>query len=158
MPIVNAPAAPAPARDVIAVTAALGELDRAVAAAEQAAKIEVPGKGRPTVPMRTVSLADACGIVHAAGGLAVWAHPAAAELETQVDAFRERGIDGVECIRSRATPVEIERALALTRDRGLMPTGGSDWHGVWQGRLGDFTIGADRLPEFIEQLDGRIPA
>ena len=110
------------------------------------------------VPMRTVSLADACGIVHAAGGLAVWAHPAAAELETQVDAFRERGIDGVECIRSRATPVEIERALALTRDRGLMPTGGSDWHGVWQGRLGDFTIGADRLPEFIEQLDGRIPA
>ncbi len=39
------PPAPAPARDIIAVTAALGELDQAVAAAEQAAKIEVPGKG-----------------------------------------------------------------------------------------------------------------
>lgn len=37
--------APAPARDILAVTAALGELDQAVAAVEQAATIEVPGKG-----------------------------------------------------------------------------------------------------------------
>ena len=33
-------------------------------------------------------------------------------------------------------------ALALTRARSLVPTGGSDWHGTWHGRLGDFTIPA----------------
>jgi predicted metal-dependent phosphoesterase TrpH len=107
--------------------------------------------------MRTVSLSEAVGIVRAAGGLAVWAHPGAVEIDTHLDRFREQGLDGVECIRSRAAPIEIERALALTRARDLIPTGGSDWHGVWQGRLGDFTVGADRLPEFMEQLDARIP-
>lgn len=50
MPFVPTPAAPAPVvaparRDVLAVTRALGELDTAVAKAEQAVTIEVPGKG-----------------------------------------------------------------------------------------------------------------
>lgn len=110
------------------------------------------------VPMRAVTLADACAIVHAAGGVAVWAHPAAAELDAHLDAFIEQGIDGVECVRSRATPVEVEHALALTRARSLIPTGGSDWHGTWHGRLGDFTVAADRLPEFMELLGARLPA
>lgn len=39
------PAAPRPPRDVIAVTKTLGDLDRAVAAFEQATKIPVPSKG-----------------------------------------------------------------------------------------------------------------
>ena len=110
------------------------------------------------VPMRTVTLADACAIVHRAGGSAVWAHPDAAELARHLDAFREQGIDGVECVRARATAAEIEVALAATRPRGLMPTGGSDWHGTWQGRLGDFTVDSARLPEFMELLEARIPA
>ena len=109
------------------------------------------------VPMRAVTLADACAIVHAAGGVAVWAHPGADELERLVDAYREQGIDGVECIRSRASAAEVEQALAVTRARSLMPTGGSDWHGVWHGRIGDFTVGADRVPEFMELLEERIP-
>ena len=110
------------------------------------------------VPMRAVTLEDACGIVHAAGGIAVWAHPGADELDRHLDPFREQGIDGLECIRSRATVSEQDRALALARARSLIPTGGSDWHGTWHGRLGDFTIGSERLPEFMELLDARLPA
>lgn len=110
------------------------------------------------VPMRTVSLEEACALVHAAGGLAVWAHPGIAEMETHLDGFGARGVDGVECIRPRATPPETARALGLTRRRGLVPTGGSDWHGVWQGRLGDFTVDAGLIPEFMEQLGTRIPS
>jgi predicted metal-dependent phosphoesterase TrpH len=110
------------------------------------------------VPMRAVTLADACTMVHGAGGIAVWAHPDAAELADHLDAFRELGVDGVECMRARAHAAEVDVALAATRARGLIPTGGSDWHGTWQGRLGDFTVDSGRLPEFMELLGARQPA
>ncbi|HUF13719.1 MAG TPA: PHP domain-containing protein [Longimicrobiales bacterium] len=109
------------------------------------------------VPVEAVDLEEAAAIVHAAGGIAVWAHPSADALDARIDAFREQGLDGVECIRARATPMEVERGLAATRARSLIPTGGSDWHGTWHGRLGDFTVGAEQIPEFVELLEARIP-
>ena len=109
------------------------------------------------VPMMGITLADAIALVHAAGGIAVWAHPSADDLERHLDAFVELGLDGVECIRSRATVSEVDRALAATRRRSLIPTGGSDWHGSWHGRLGDFTVRGEQVPEFVELLDARIP-
>lgn len=129
----------------------------AVTSVGRAFELYLADGGPAWVPMRAVSLGDACDIVHAAGGIAVWAHPGADELERLIDPYREQGIDGVECIRSRATPAEVERGLTLTRARSLIPTGGSDWHGVWHGRIGDFTVGADRVPEFMELLAERIP-
>ena len=138
------------ARTLVA-TGAVGSVGRAF-------ELWLADGGAAWVPMRAVTLADACAIVHAAGGVAVWAHPAADELARMVDAYREQGIDGVECVRSRATAPEVESALALTRARGLVPTGGSDWHGAWHGRLGDFTVAAERIPEFVELLEARLPA
>ena len=109
------------------------------------------------VPVRAVTLADAATIVHQAGGVAVWAHPSPDEIATLLDAFVEQGVNGVECVRSRATASEVEQALAATRRRGLVPTGGSDWHGTWHGRLGDFSVASDRIPEFVDLLDARLP-
>ena len=110
------------------------------------------------VPMHGVTLADAVGLIHAAGGIAVWAHPSADDLDRHLDAFVEVGRDGVDGTRSRATGGEVERALAAPRRRGLVPTGGSDWHGTWHGRLGDFTVRGEQVPEFVDLLDARIPA
>lgn len=110
------------------------------------------------VPMQAVSLAEAIALVHDAGGIAVWAHPSADELERGLESFVELGLDGVECIRSRATGGEIDRALAVTRRRALIPTGGSDWHGTWHGRLGDFTVSGAQIPEFVELVEARMPA
>ena len=109
------------------------------------------------VPMQAVTLGDAIEIVHASGGIAVWAHPAADDLERRLDAFVELGLDGVECIRSRAARGEIDRALSMTRKRRLIPTGGSDWHGTWHGRLGEFLVRAQQIPEFVELLETRMP-
>lgn len=113
--------------------------------------------GPAWVPMHAVTVEDACALVHDAGGVAVWAHPATETLATRIDAFREQGGDGIECIRARATGPEMDRALALSRARRLIPTGGSDWHGTWHGRLGDFSIDSGRLPEFMELLEARLP-
>lgn len=109
------------------------------------------------VPVDAVPVFEAIAIVHAAGGIAVWAHPSTDGLGVELDAFAEQGLDGVECIRARAHPSEIDRALALARARSLIPTGGSDWHGTWHGRLGDFTVTDGQIPEFIELLDQRLP-
>jgi predicted metal-dependent phosphoesterase TrpH len=130
----------------------------AVATVGRAFELYLSDRAPAWVPMRAVTLADACTMVHGAGGIAVWAHPDAAELAAHLDAFHEQGVDGVECVRARATAAEVDVALAATRARGLIPTGGSDWHGTWQGRLGDFTVDSGRLPEFMELLDTRMPA
>jgi hypothetical protein len=30
-------------------------------------------------------------------------------------------------------------------------SGGSDWHGTWQGRLGDFYVSADEIGALLER-------
>lgn len=129
----------------------------AVPTVGRAFELYLADRGPAWVPMQAVTLEDACALVHDAGGIAVWAHPASETLEARIDVFRELGGDGIECIRSRATSADVDRALALTRARSLIPTGGSDWHGTWHGRLGDFSIDASRLPEFMELVEDRLP-
>src|SRR5207244_3619298 len=73
-------------------------------------------------------------LIHAAGGVAVWAHPFWDMSETPavlatLDGFAAHGLDGVEAFY----PVhEADRAHALA-DRalelGLLTTGSSDFHG-----------------------------
>ena len=40
------------------------------------------------------------------------------------------GLSGVECYYSRHDAYETERLVELTRGCGLVPTGGSDYHGA----------------------------
>jgi predicted metal-dependent phosphoesterase TrpH len=81
-------------------------------------------RSRPTVP-------QAIDVIHAAGGLAVWAHPFwdLAEPLPTLREFADRGIDGVEAFYATHT---AEQTLALhraARERGLLTTGSTDFHG-----------------------------
>ena len=78
--------------------------------------------------------AEAIKLIHAAGGLAVWAHPgihglALDALEAQLADFTDLGLDGVEIHYPRHRPHLIERLLQLAEEHGLAVTGGSDFHG-----------------------------
>lgn len=113
------------------------------------------GDGGPAfVPVELLSPEGAVALVHAAGGLAVWAHPPVEVLADEIDGLVQAGLDGVECYRPRTSPPEIERIRAVARERGLLLTGGSDWHGEWQGLLGEFAVGEDAVPEILQR--GRI--
>lgn len=113
------------------------------------------GDGGPAfVPVELLRPEDAVALVHAAGGLAVWAHPAVDALADGLDRLVRAGLDGIECYRPRTPPTEVERIRALARERGRFLTGGSDWHGEWQGPLGDFAVGEEAVPEILER--GRI--
>lgn len=77
--------------------------------------------------------------IHAAGGLAVMAHPMEirrhgegeaffTRLETLLGEMRSLGIDGIECMHPSATEEEQDRLRQYARDAHLIVTQGSDFH------------------------------
>jgi predicted metal-dependent phosphoesterase TrpH len=107
--------------------------------------------GPAYLPTELITPADAIELVHAVGGLAVWAHPRPDVLERDLRRLERWGLDGVECIRPRADAAESLRMERLARELGLVVTGGSDWHGPWHGRLGAFSVSEDEVGEFLDR-------
>lgn len=105
-----------------------------------------------SVPVSGVSAEAAVAMVHEAGGLAVWAHPAPALLESGLDRLVGAGLDGIECFRPRLAPPQVRECRQVAERRGLLTTGGSDWHGPWSGRLGDFHVAEPSLGDFMTAL------
>lgn len=96
--------------------------------------------------------ADAIAMIHAAGGIAVWAHPPLDLFTGLIQTFIGAGLDGVECFRPNLAPEEVLLLERATRELGLIPTGGSDWHGPHRASLGDFYIRPREVPEFLAAL------
>jgi predicted metal-dependent phosphoesterase TrpH len=97
--------------------------------------------GKPAyVPHRKVTPPDACEIIRRAGGLAVVAHPTFhPDPEAMIRDLAASGLlDGVECYYAEHSPEQTAQLLGLCRTLGLLPTGGSDFHGprVRAGTLG----------------------
>ncbi|MDB4948148.1 MAG: hypothetical protein JWM27_797 [Gemmatimonadetes bacterium] len=95
------------------------------------------------------SVREAVDTIHAAGGLAVWAHPPLEMFEHEIRAFVDRGLDGVECFRPNTAPADAQMLETSARGLGLFPTGGSDWHGPHRTKLGDFSVAAEQVPEIL---------
>jgi 3',5'-nucleoside bisphosphate phosphatase len=89
--------------------------------------------GRPAyVPAPSVSVTDAVALAGKAGGVAVLAHPGRLgdrERDRVLAEALEAGVDGVEVWHSQHD-AELRRSLTgLVERRGLLATGGSDYHG-----------------------------
>jgi len=85
------------------------------------------------VPKRYFPADQAIALLHAAGGCAVLAHPpfikaTPGELEALVEELAGLGLDGLEVYNSGADNDTVDRHLSLARRRGLIATGGSDFH------------------------------
>ena len=102
------------------------------------------GSGRPAyVPKQRLPLADAVKMLHDAGGIAVVAHPGPDGTRARLEAFKRIGFDGVEVRHPSHTAEDMARLGALADFLGLVPSGGSDWHGA---SAGPRTIGNMRVP------------
>ena len=92
-------------------------------------------EGRPAFRSRTIpSVEQAIETIHAAGGVAVWAHPfwdiaAAEDVLAALERFRSLGIDGVECFYATHTREQSELLADRCGQLGLLTTGSSDFHG-----------------------------
>jgi predicted metal-dependent phosphoesterase TrpH len=93
--------------------------------------------------------AEAIEQIHAAGGVAVWAHPPLDLVEALLPEMTEWGLDGVECFRPNLAVNEVDLLLRTARRHQLFPTGGSDWHGPHRAALGDFWLRPEQVPELL---------
>ena len=99
--------------------------------------------------------AEAVAIVHRAGGLPALAHPAdIPELDGFLPGLIDAGMVGLECYYGVYRPEVVERMVAVARRFGLVPTGGSDFHGL--DVQPEFDLGATPVPEaVVDELRAR---
>jgi len=86
--------------------------------------------GKAYVAKDKLSVRDAVSIAHEAGAVAVWAHPAQSGRRDRLEPMVDAGLDGVEILHPSHTQEDILRLRALADFFHLLPSGGSDWHGV----------------------------
>ena len=110
------------------------------------------GSGRPAyVPKQRVPLVEAVKMLHDAGGIAIIAHPGPDGTRVRLEGFKRMGFDGVEVRHPSHTAEDMARLGALADFLGLVPSGGSDWHGASEGPR---TIGNMRVPfAWLERQD-----
>jgi 3',5'-nucleoside bisphosphate phosphatase len=113
------------------------------------------GSGRPAyVPKQRLPLPDAVQMVREAGGLAIAAHPGPDGSRARLETFKRIGFDGVEVRHPSHTAEDIARLGTLTDYLGMVPSGGSDWHGASEGPR---TLGNMRVPfAWLERQDALV--
>lgn len=100
--------------------------------------------------------AEAIASIHAAGGVAVWAHPPLDALHELIPLMADWRLDGIECFRPMLTGPDTTMLLESARRFGMFPTGGSDWHGPHRVALGSFSITEEQVHEVLA-LGGIVP-
>ena len=115
------------------------------------------GAGRPAyVAKDQLGMREAIEMVHAAGGLAVLAHPGPAGTRERIEPLVALGLDGVEVRHPSHSPQDTARLRAIVDQLGLVASGGSDWHGAADGPR---TIGMMHVPiDWLRRQDERIEA
>lgn len=86
------------------------------------------------------------------GGIAVLAHPGLSDVDKYIPQFIDYGIKGIEVLHGEHTKEQSDYYLKLAKKYNLIPTGGSDYHGLKRSKRGR-EIGALDVPDhFLEEL------
>jgi predicted metal-dependent phosphoesterase TrpH len=126
------------------------------------------GRGCPAFAERyRLTAKQACRAVRAAGGVPVVAHPVPPPnpwsdpkgLRRFLPSLVDAGLGGLECYYPGYSPRVIRWLETLAWHFGLVPTGGSDYHGPWRAdrRIGCVRVPQD-VPERLRAAAAAIPA
>jgi predicted metal-dependent phosphoesterase TrpH len=112
--------------------------------------------GSAFVAKERLSIHDAIAIAHEAGAIAIWAHPSEGGRRERLEPLVAAGLDGLEIRHPSHSGEDMKRLQALADFFGLVPSGGSDWHGASDGprRLGTMNVPM----EWLEKQDERVAA
>ncbi|HTX25472.1 MAG TPA: PHP domain-containing protein [Streptosporangiaceae bacterium] len=118
--------------------------------------------GRAYVGRYALDPVRAIGMVRAAGGVTVLAHPRAGRSwvvpDEQIAGLAGAGLAGVEVFHPDQPEAQRAALLGLSRDLGLVATGGSDDHGRLTGhRIGCEITNADSCEALVGQATGANP-
>jgi predicted metal-dependent phosphoesterase TrpH len=88
------------------------------------------GEGRSCyVPKTVLPLNRVVTLIEDAGGVAVWAHPGERVRDPVLfDEILEAGVAGLEAYHPNHDPATVNEIEAVAERRGLITTGGSDYH------------------------------
>ncbi len=138
---------------------ALALLNRGYVSSTKEAFDRFLADGRPGhVDRFRLSVEEAIQLLHAAGGTATLAHPGPSKVtEPTLQALARAGLDGLEVFHVDHTPGQRQALLRTADALGLIPTGGSDYHGarVSPGRTPG---GSTTPPEAFARLRARAQA
>ena len=119
--------------------------------------------GRAYVGRYALEPVRAVGLIRAAGGVAVLAHPRAGRdswmiPDDMITRLAGCGLAGVEVWHPDQDSSERARLLRLAGELGLVPSGGSDDHGTLTGhRIGCETIAPESYHRLVAQASGAAP-
>ena len=112
-------------------------LDKGYVESTQEAFDKYLAKGKPAyMDKERLSPGESVNVIRSAGGVAVLAHPlqlkarSDEELEALIGGLVDAGLQGMECYYRNHTPEVTRNFLLLAKRFGLIPTGGSDFHGA----------------------------
>ena len=95
------------------------------------------GAGKPAyVKKERLTPREGIALIAAAGGIPVLAHPKylsanrGPNLEGMVEELMKYGLKGIEVFYTSHTPEDTERLYRLARKKGILATGGTDFHGA----------------------------
>ncbi|CAL9551116.1 PHP domain-containing protein [Streptomyces sp. enrichment culture] len=119
--------------------------------------------GRAFVEKHETDPFEAIRLIKGAGGVAVFAHPAAVKRgrtvpESAIAAMAEAGLDGIEVDHMDHDPDTRARLRGLAKELGLLITGSSDYHGSRKTvALGEFTTDPEVYGEITRRATGAFP-
>ncbi|MCF3137042.1 PHP domain-containing protein [Streptomyces olivochromogenes] len=119
--------------------------------------------GRAYVPKHETDPFEAIRLVKGAGGVAVFAHPAAAKRgrtvpESAIAEMAATGLDGIEVDHMDHDADARERLRGLAKELGLLVTGSSDYHGSRKTvSLGAYTTDPEVYGEITRRATGAFP-
>ncbi|MET8245610.1 PHP domain-containing protein [Streptomyces sp. NPDC005202] len=119
--------------------------------------------GRAFVEKHETDPFEAIRLVKGAGGVCVFAHPAAAKRgrtvpESTIAEMAAAGLDGIEVDHMDHDPDTRVRLRGLARELGLLVTGSSDYHGSRKTvSLGEFTTDPEVYGEITRRATGAFP-
>ncbi|MET8897705.1 PHP domain-containing protein [Streptomyces albogriseolus] len=119
--------------------------------------------GRAYVPKHETDPFEAVRLVKNAGGVAVFAHPAAVKRgrtvpESAIAELAEAGLDGIEVDHMDHDPDARARLRGLAGELGLLVTGSSDYHGSRKTCvLGEFSTDPEVYGEITRRATGAFP-
>ena len=96
------------------------------------------GKGAPGyVPKARIDAASFLAVAARSGAVTALAHPHSLgldppELDAVLGELSAAGLSGLECYYGRYSPEERSELAAMAASHGLVPTGGSDFHGSFK--------------------------
>jgi len=100
-------------------------------------------KGKPGyVKKERIALEEAISLIKGAGGISIIAHPVSlnyknmAEFESILKKFVDAGVDGIEAYSSMHKNSEIDDFIELAAKYNLIVSGGSDYHGDKDEKIG----------------------